>query len=255
MYMSTPLEREDDWGVPLPGEWVPEAARTQTHLQRLPLGIIDPGSIFCSTGPVQLDLGCGNGRASIVHAMQHPDWNHLAVDVFSGAIRHASRRAGRRGLTNIRFAVADAREVVSRVKPQSVRELCLYHPQPIYDLAQASKRLLTPSFLVQVHRLLEPAGQLIVQTDHPAYWSYLTSVLPCFFHVEERLEPWVDAPEGRTRREILARQWKLPIFRAVCQPRQDITLAEAASQAEQLPLPRFDADRQWQEVEAMEGGA
>ena len=245
-------DHEDDWGELLPGSWVPEEERTQPHLQRLPLGLIDPASLFTQPGPVQLDLGCGNGRASILHALEHPDWNHLAVDNFAGAIRHAARRAGRRGLTNIRFAIADARELVARLTPASCREVCLYHPQPIYDLAQAGKRLLTPAFLVQVHRLLEPDGQLILQTDHPAYWAYLQRVLPCFFTFTELTGPWPEAPAGRTRREILARQWGLPIFRGIAQPRHDITLTEAVAQAEKLPLPRFDADRRWQEVEAME---
>jgi tRNA (guanine-N7-)-methyltransferase len=245
-------DREDDWGEPLPGSWVPEPERTQPQLQRLPLGLIQPGALFSQAGPVQLDLGCGNGRASILHAMAHPDWNHLAIDNFAGAIRHAARRAGRRGLSNLRFAIADARELVTRLQPASCREVCLYHPQPIYDLAQANKRLLTPGFLVQVHRLLEPDGQLIIQTDHPAYWSYLKQVLPCFFTLDEQTGPWPDSAAGRTRREILARQWNLPIFRGLAQPRHDITLVEAAAHAEKLPLPRFDADRRWQEVEGME---
>lgn len=254
--------RESDYGVPLPGAWVPEGERTSTHVQRLPLGYLTSIAIFDRQAPFVVDLGCGNGRASILHALAHPEMDHLAVDIFPGAIRHAARRANRRGLTNIRFAVGDAREIIRRLPDGSVAEVHLYHPQPIYDLAAASKRLLTPAFLLQVHRVLLPASRpaeagtptptFILQTDHPAYWQYLATVVPLFFTWEPTTEPWPDAPEGRTRREILARQMGLPIYRAVAHPRVDLNRDEASRAAEKMPLPRFDADRTLQQLDVRE---
>jgi tRNA (guanine-N7-)-methyltransferase len=256
----TNTERETDYGVPLPGEWVAEEARTSTHVQRLPLGYITSQAVFQRAAPFVVDLGCGNGRASILHALAHPEMDHLAVDIFPGAIRHASRRANRRGLNNIRFAVGDAREIIRRLPDGSVAEVHLYHPQPIYDMAAASKRLLTPAFLLQVHRVLLPTSRpaeagtptFILQTDHPAYWQYLETVVPLFFTWEPSTEPWPDAPEGRTRREILARQMGLPIFRAIAHPRVDLNGEDAKRIAEKMPLPRFDADRTLQQLDARE---
>lgn len=248
----TNTEREIDYGVPLPGEWVPESERTSTHVQRLPFGYLTSQAIFQRQAPLVVDLGCGNGRASILHALAHPEKDHLAVDIFPGAIRHASRRANRRGLSNIRFAVGDAREIIQRLHDGSVAEVHLYHPQPIYDLAAASKRLLTPAFLLQVHRVLQPTGMFILQTDHPAYWQYLETVVPLFFTWEPSTEPWPDALEGRTRREILARQMGLPIFRAIAHPRMDLNRESATRAAEKMPLPRFDADRTLQQLDARE---
>jgi tRNA (guanine-N7-)-methyltransferase len=243
-------QTENDWGVPLPGEWVAEDLRTVTHVQRLPLGVLRNDALFGRSAPWLVDLGCGNGRASILHAMHHPEMDHLAIDIFPGAIRHASRRANRRGLRNIRFAVADARELLPRLPQQEVDEVHLYHPQPIYDLAAASKRLLTPSFLAQVHRVLKPTGTFILQTDHPAYWHYLETVMPLFFDWQPSTDPWPDAPLGRTRREILARQMSFTIYRATAQPKGDLLREEVAKLAEQLPLPRFDADRKLMELDA-----
>jgi tRNA (guanine-N7-)-methyltransferase len=128
----------------------------------------------------------------------------------------------------------------------------MYHPQPIYDLASAPKRLITPTFLVHVHRVLVPGGLLVLQTDHPSYWEYLTQVVPLFFEMDEQSGPWPDAPAGRTRREILARQLELPIYRALCRPRHDLNRQDAIRAAEQLPLPRFDATRKFQQVEEHE---
>jgi tRNA (guanine-N7-)-methyltransferase len=242
--------RETDWGVPLPGELLPRAQGSNTHLKRLPLDHFDTAKVFGTSAPLVVDLGCGNGRFTIQSALERPDYHHFAVDIFPGAIRYAVRRANRRGLMNVRFAVADADDVVSRLlMHQSVAELHLYHPQPVYDLAQAHKRLLTPSFLMQAHRVLEGDGLFVLQTDHPAYREYLRQTVPLFFDVTEHPEPWPDSPLGRTRREILARQSNLPIFRMLCRPKSDINIVAAQEQAVQLPLPRFDADRRLQQLD------
>ncbi len=251
--MATPMNRETDWGVPLPGDMVPDAERADTHLKRLPLGTLDAAKLFARAAPLMIDLGCGNGRATILSALARPQFDHLAVDVFSGAIRHAVRRANRRRLTNIRFAVADAGDIVRRLlTDRSVDEVHLYHPQPIYDLADAPKRLITPTFLMHVHRVLKPGGLFVIQTDHPAYWEYLQHVVPLFFEIKQQDDPWPDAPLGRTRREILARQLGLSIFRATCVPRGELDRAAAQKQADSLPLPRFDADRKLRQVEEQE---
>ena len=159
-------------------------------------------------------------------------------------IRYARKRARQRGLANVRFAVGDAQQVVARhIAPGSVTEVHVYHPQPYYDPAQVSRRLITPSFLLHVHRILIPGGLLVLQTDNPAYWRYMQQVVPAFFDFQERLGPWPDAPRGRTRREIIARMKGLPIFRGICRARTDIDPDEAHRLTEALPPPVFNADR------------
>jgi tRNA (guanine-N7-)-methyltransferase len=112
--------------------------------------------------------------------------------------------------------------------------------------------LITPRFLADVHRGLQPGGLFIIQTDNQDYWSYMTRVFPVFFDFHEQQGPWPDAPEGRSRREILARSRGLKIFRGVGQRRDDITREAALALAEKLPAPSFRSRGPWCDLDERE---
>ena len=153
-----------------------------------------------------LDLGCGNGRYTLLSALARPELNHIGVDVLPVVIRYATRRANHRGLHHVRFAVKDAQTFLSGyVGSASLAEVHLYHPQPYHDPRMAHRRLVTPRFLADLHRGLTAGGRFVVQTDNPDYWAYIRAIATVFFDFREHPGPWPDAPEGRSRREILAR--------------------------------------------------
>lgn len=244
--MDPPRRRiEREFGVPFPGAILDPERWTGTALKRLPSeGRLNWPELFGRQAPMVLDLGCGNGRFLIGSAVWRPDYDHLGLDLLPVVIRYATRRANQRALSNIRFAVGEARDLLRRlVEPHSVSEIHLYHPQPYYDPAQVHRRLVTPEFLVLVHQALLPGGQFFLQTDNPGYWRYLREVVPIFFEFAPRDQTWPDAPKGRTRREILALKRGLPVFRGQGRARPDLDQAAARKLAEQLPPPLFDADR------------
>jgi tRNA (guanine-N7-)-methyltransferase len=248
------IERE--FGVPIAGEILDQEHWTQTALKRLPAeGILDWSALFGRTAPVVLDLGCGNGRFLIGSAVWRRDHNHLGIDILPVVIRYATRRANQRGLTNIRFAVIDGKQLLSRyVEPSSVAEIHCYHPQPYYDPSQVSRRLLTPEFMTLVHKTLIPGGRFFVQTDNPGYWAYITQIVPVFFDFTERNGPWPDAPKGRTRREIIALRRRLPVFRGSGLAKSNLSGETALELARSLPEPAFNADRRSQELDRIEKG-
>jgi tRNA (guanine-N7-)-methyltransferase len=250
---------ETDFGVPIPGEVLPGSRWANTAVKRLPPPApLDWPAIFGREAPLVLELGCGNGRFTISSALRRPECDHFASDLLPVVIRYATRRAKVRGLHNVRFAVKDAQTfMASYVGAGSVAEVHLYHPQPYHDPRRAHLRLVTPRFLADVHRALSSGGLFVIQTDNPDYWTYISRILPVFFHVEERTDHWPDAPEGRSRREILARSRGLRIFRAQGFRRDELALQAAIDLAEKLPLPTFRSRGPWCELDAEEasGGA
>jgi tRNA (guanine-N7-)-methyltransferase len=249
-----PGEIEYELGVPIPGRILPRAEWARTALKRLPeQGPLHWPSVFGREAPVVLELGCGNGRFTIASALRRPQLNHFAIDVLPAVIRYATRRANQRGLHHVRFAVKDAQTLLADyLASGSISEIHLYHPQPYHDPRTAHRRVLTPRFLADVHRVLASSGLFVVQTDNPDYWRYMTRVIPCFFRFEEHEGPWPDAPEGRSRREIVARQRGLRIFRGVGTRLDDLDAEAARELAETLPPPRFRSHGPWRECDRSE---
>jgi tRNA (guanine-N7-)-methyltransferase len=247
------IERE--FGVPIAGEILPPEEWTSTAIKSVPPGEIAWQAIFGRIAPVVVDLGCGNGRYLLSSAVWRPECDHFGCDVLPVVIRYATRRGNQRGLKNLKFAVIDAERLLrEHVAGGSVQELHIYHPQPYYDAAAIDRRLITPAFLADCHRCLAADGRLFLQTDHGAYWRYIREAASAFFELEERLEPWPDAPKGRTRREIIALREGFGVFRAYGRPKKGIDAISAERLVESMPLPQFTADPNVRALDELERG-
>jgi len=234
-------------GIPVPGKILPPEERAKTAIKKLPLpGPLDFKEIVGCSAPVVLDLGCGNGRFVLSSALRRREVDHLGLDILPMVIRYATRRGNQRGLYNARFAVCGAYHFLEHyVAPESISEIHIYHPQPYHSPHDRKLRLLTPDFLGIVHRILQVDGQLYLQTDNVAYWSYLQSIVPKIFDWTERDLPWEDDgkvdPYGRSRREAIAIERGLPIFRSVSKRQNDWESSDFQSLINDLPLPTFAA--------------
>jgi len=229
-------DSDHEYGVPFPGRVLPGTQWTTTGLR----GVEPPfdwARIFGRQAPHVVDLGCGNGRYLIASALARPECDHLGIDVVQVALDYAAQRANRRGLTNVRFVIGDAVTwMEDYFVDGSVEEVHIYHPQPYYEATDRGRRLLTPEFLARTWAVLRPCGLLVVQTDNRAYWKYVQRAVEKHFDARVVAGPWPDAPGGRTRREIQARQKGLVVWRMEAR-RRDVPLAI------EVPSPDFDADR------------
>lgn len=227
---------DSELGVPFPGRVLPGRDWTRTGYRDSGV-LFDWPAVFGRSAARVVDLGCGNGRYLIGSSVDRPDRDHLGIDLVQVAIDHAAHRANARGLQNVRFVTGDAnRWLFERLTEDSVDEIHVYHPQPYYEEADRSHRLLTAEFLARTWKVLRERGMLVLQTDNKAYWQYLLQAVRRHFDAEVVPGPWPDAPRGRTRREIIARAKGLTIWRMMARRRP-------VEQKVDIPPADFDANR------------
>ena len=226
--------RDFELGVPFPGEILPGDRWTKT-------GYRDDGKpfdwerVFGRSAPRVVDLGCGNGRYLVGSALARPTHDHVGIDEVQRVIDFAAHRGNARGVANVRFVTADAPTWLFE-KLDALDEIHVYHPQPYYEERDVAKRMLTARFLERAWQILRPGGVLVLQTDNKSYWKYLVKAVEKHFEAEIVPGPWPDAPEGRTRRELIARKKGLTVWRMIGHRR------EAPLDVE-IPKAAFDANR------------
>lgn len=247
---STVVIGDQEWELraPIPGRILPAARWTELVKEApLPAGAItavDLAAPACP-GPLVLDLGCGNGRFTLLSSLSRPGTPHVAIDSDPMHLRYLRRRLRQRGIGNVRLYVGDADDLLARLEPGCVAEIHIYHPQPWHEPGLAHRRLFHPSFQLAAFRSLVERGTLAVQTDSKPYANYLRGTLPALFELRElaESEPWPDGlGKPRGRRELVATEEGLTIWRGVCHKRQ-MSLEDAKQIASKLPMPDFKSDR------------
>lgn len=140
--------------------------------------MLDWRELFGRTGPVEIEVGIGKGRFLLAAAAARPGVLHLGIEWANKYLRFAEARAARRGLDNVRFARADARELVERAVPDaSVSAYYVFYPDPWPKKRHHKRRFFRPATLDAVARTLVPGGLLHAATDHDEYWAAIAELL------------------------------------------------------------------------------
>jgi tRNA (guanine-N7-)-methyltransferase len=146
-----------------------------------PEAALDPEfvrGLFDDGRRVEIEVGIGKGRFLLASAEARPDVLHLGVEWANKYLRFAESRAVKRGLTNVRFARVDAREMVERSIPaSSVSAYYVFYPDPWPKKRHQKRRFFRRETLDHVARTLVPGGTLHAASDHAVYWEAIEQVL------------------------------------------------------------------------------
>lgn len=134
--------------------------------------------IFGNRNPVEIEIGCGKGKFLIARAIELPAVNFLGVDVVWKWMRYAVERTRKRSLPNVKFIKVDARELIRYgIPPESVSIFHIYFPDPWPKRRHHKRRLITGSFLKELHARLVPGGLIELATDHEDYFVQMRSAV------------------------------------------------------------------------------
>ena len=123
--------------------------------------------------PLEVDLGCGDGKFLLEMAAHYPERDFLGVERLLGRVRKVCKKAAKQGLQNARVLRLECRYTAEWLLPlESVSRLHLLCPDPWPKLRHHRRRLIQEEFLEAIWQVLEPGGEFLFKTDHPEYFDW-----------------------------------------------------------------------------------
>ncbi|HVJ46496.1 MAG TPA: tRNA (guanosine(46)-N7)-methyltransferase TrmB [Luteolibacter sp.] len=149
---------------------------------------LDPAEIVRGDRPLEVDLGCGDGKFLMEMAAHYPDRDFLGVERLLGRVRKVCKKSTKRGLENCRVLRLESRYTVEWMLPEaSVSRLHLLCPDPWPKFKHHRRRIVQLEFLEAVWKALVPGGEFLFMTDHPEYFEWAVEKFAVFGKFE-RLE-------------------------------------------------------------------
>lgn len=179
----------------------------------LPEGELDVSALLPGTGDVEVEVGFGRGAFLIGRATAAPASRVIGIELKAKWAYLVEQRRARLGLGNARAFHGDAREALTRLRPDGgVARVFVHFPDPWWKKRHAKRRVVDGGLTDEVARLLRPGGELFVQTDVEERFAELLEALreDARFDVST---PTANPYGARSNREARADADGLPVYR------------------------------------------
>ena len=159
---------------------------------------LDLDEVFGRRAPRVLDIGFGDGEALLTSAATFPDIDYLGAEVHEPGIGHLLVLLERSRIGNVRIVDRDAVDVIEQMLPDaSFDAVNLFFPDPWPKKRHHKRRIVQPSFVASVARILKPGGLLHFATDWADYTMHAGETIPASGAFELlRNEALADDPLG-----------------------------------------------------------
>lgn len=148
---------------------------------------------FGRAAPRLLDIGSGNGSATLAWARDHPDRDVVTVELHRPGLAQILRRLEAGGPANVRVAELDATALLEGgIEAGTFHEIRILFPDPWPKRRHLERRMVDGPFLARIADALPPGGVLHVATDWDDYADQVRSGIAA----EPRLVPMADLGAG-----------------------------------------------------------
>ena len=160
---------------------------------------LDLAALFGRDAPVFLEIGFGNGEALAAMAARHPEHNFLGAEVHRPGVGALLQRVVADSLTNVRVTTTDVTEILARLPVGSLAGIYIFFPDPWPKKRHHKRRLVQPSFVQELVRVMKPGALLHFATDWEDYARHALVVMSTEPALENIAGATIYAPRAEAR--------------------------------------------------------
>ena len=120
-----------------------------------------------------LEIGFGAGEHLAWQAQAHPDIGFIGCEPFINGVARMLSDIDRAALDNIRLFRDDARLLLAALPEASIDRAFILFPDPWRKTRHHKRRIIAPTTLPLLARVLADGAELRVATDDPGYKSWI----------------------------------------------------------------------------------
>ncbi len=175
--------------------------------------LLNFNSVFTRPAPLIMEIGSGMGESTAYIASKLPQFNFVALEVYTAGVASLLKLIDHQGLTNLKVMQHDAVEVLTHMTaPGSLAGCHVFFPDPWHKARHHKRRLIQPPFIdLLCSRLVlgKTPGYIHCATDWQAYAEQMLSVLSAQPQLKNLSTGYCAKPEYRPQTKFETRGLKL----------------------------------------------
>lgn len=178
-----------------------------------------PQTLFSQTADLEIEIGSGKGLFVLNESGKVPERNYLGNEIANKYCQFAAYRLAKNGRTNAHMLRGDGLKLFRELLPDACAvAVHVYFPDPWWKERHRRRRVIQPSFIADLQRILVPGGIFHFWTDVEEYYDQTVeqmkehSDLSDPVHVEQ--SPAEHEMDYRTHFERRMRKYDHDVFRA-----------------------------------------
>lgn len=128
--------------------------------------------------PLWIEIGFGAGEHLLWQAKNNPEVEFIGSEVFINGVASLVSGISRESIHNIRLWSRDGRSLIQNLPDQTVERIFILFPDPWPKSRHQKRRIINPSFLNDLSRVMKTKGILRIASDIGDYqFEILNTVL------------------------------------------------------------------------------